>query len=136
MRRELRNALWSHKLLLRVPEEFCLRGLFQAGVEASEEMGDSFLSFVAHVREAKGLAFDLAIAAVDDEMMFFAQIAHESRYVDGAVIFDAGKSDGAKIFFGEEFETSLTDPLVDERIGKRVTSKTRRQSFVKNIFKL
>jgi len=99
-------------------------------------MGDSFLSFVAHVREAKGLAFDLAIAAVDDEMMFFAQIAHESRYVDCAVIFDAGKSDGAKIFFGEEFETSLTDPLVDKRIGESVTSKTRRQSFVENIFKL
>src|SRR5437899_11835585 len=99
-------------------------------------MGDSFLSFVAHVREAKGLAFDLAIAAVDDETIFFAQIAHESRYVDGAVIFDTGKSDGAKIFFGEEFETSPSHPVVNERIGTSVTGKPRRQSYVKNIFKL
>src|SRR5438477_3119035 len=99
-------------------------------------MGNGFLGFIAHVGEAESLAFNLAVAAVDDEMIFLAQIAHESRYVDGAVIFNAGESDRAEIFFGEEFQTSLTNPTVNERIGASVTSKTRRQSFVENIFKL
>jgi hypothetical protein len=35
-------------------------------------MGNRFLGFIAHVGKAEGLAFDLAVAAVDDEMMFFA----------------------------------------------------------------
>jgi hypothetical protein len=35
-------------------------------------MRDGFLGFIAHVGEAEGLAFDFAVAAVDDEMMFFA----------------------------------------------------------------
>ena len=43
-----------------------------------------------------------------------AQVAHEFRYVDAASIFDTGESDGAKIFFGEKFETSLADPVEGE----------------------
>ena len=35
-------------------------------------MRDGFLGFIAHVGETEGLAFDFAVAAVDDEMMFFA----------------------------------------------------------------
>src|SRR5207248_7289917 len=104
--------------------------------EAGEEMGNGFLALVAHVGQAEGLAFDFAIAAVDDEMMFFARIAHEFRHVDTAIIFDAGETDGAKIFLGEKFETARADPVVHERIGPSMTRKTRRQSFVKNIFKL
>ena len=42
-------------------------------------MRDGFLGFIAHVGKAEGLAFDFAVAAVDDEMMFFAQVAHEFR---------------------------------------------------------
>ena len=99
-------------------------------------MRDGFFGFVAHVGEAKGLAFDFAVAAVDDEMMFLAQVAHEFRNVDAAIIFHAGESERAKIFFGEKFETAPTHPVVDERIGASVASKTRRQSFVENIFEL
>ena len=99
-------------------------------------MGNGFLSFVAHVGEAESLAFDFAVAAVDDEMMLFAQVAHEFRNVDVAIIFDAGEGEGAKIFFGEKFETARTNPIVDERVRPGVTSKTSRQSFSKNIFKL
>ena len=45
-------------------------------------MRDGFLGFIAHVGETKGFAFDFAVTAVDDEMMFFAQVAHEFRHVD------------------------------------------------------
>ena len=99
-------------------------------------MGNGFLGFVAHVGKAEALALDFAVAAVDDEMMFFAQVAHELGNVDAAIISDAGESGGAKILFGEKFETVGTNPVVDERICPGVTSKTLRQGFSKNIFKL
>ena len=35
----------------------------------------------------KVLAFDFAVAAVDDEMMFFAQVAHEFGHVDSRDCF-------------------------------------------------
>src|SRR2546423_1146759 len=96
----------------------------------------SLLGAIADVGETKGLAFDLAVTAVDDEMMVFAQVANEFRHVDSSIIFHAGESKRAKIFFGKKFETSPGHPVVNERIGASVTSKTRRQSFSKNIFKL
>ena len=98
-------------------------------------MGNGFFGFVAHVGKAEALAFDFTIAAVDDEMMFFAQVAHEFRHVDAAIIFDAGEGEGAKVFFGEKFEITLTHSVVDERICPGVTTKTRRQSFTENFFK-
>ncbi len=97
-------------------------------------MRNRFFRFVAHVGEAEGLAFDFAVAAVDDKMMFFAQVAHEFRHVDAAIIFDAGESEGAKVFFGEKFETSSTHPVVDKRVSAGVTRTTRRQSFAENFF--
>src|SRR6266550_1449806 len=99
-------------------------------------MGNGFLGFVAHVGKAEALTFDFTVAAVDDEVMSLAQVAHEFRHVDAAVIFDAGKGGGAKIFFGEKFKITFTHQVVDERICPGVTSKTSRQSFSKNIFKL
>src|SRR5439155_19348727 len=95
-------------------------------------MGDRILAFVAHVGKAEGLAFDFAVAAVDDEMMFFAQIAHQLCYVDAAIVFDASESEGAKFFFSEKFEAACTNPFVNERVRASVASKTRRQSFAKN----
>jgi hypothetical protein len=38
-------------------------------VKTGEQMGNGFFGFVAHIRETKGFASDLAIASVDDEMM-------------------------------------------------------------------
>ena len=49
------------------------RSLLEAIVETGEEMRDGFFGFVAHIREAEGLTFDFAVAAVDDEVMFFAR---------------------------------------------------------------
>ena len=99
-------------------------------------MGNGFFGFVAHVGKAEALAFDFAVAAVDDKMMFFAQVAHEFRHVDAAIIFDASESEGAKVFFGEKFEALSTHPVVDKRVSAGVTRKTRRQSLAENFFEL
>src|SRR5688500_12856139 len=60
-------------------------------VETPEQMRNGFLRFVAHVGEAEGFAFDAAVAAVNDEVMFGAQITHEFGDVDIARVSDAGQ---------------------------------------------
>ena len=82
------------------------RSLLEAIVETGEKMRNRFFGFVAHVGEAEGLTFDFAVAAVDHEVMFFAEISHEFGDVDAAVVFHAGERDRAKIFFGKKFESA------------------------------
>ena len=79
-------------------------------------MRNRFLGFVAHVGEAKSLAFEFAVAAVDHEMMLFAQIAQELGNVDFTTVFDTGECDRAITFGGEKLEPTLPHPVVDERI--------------------
>src|SRR5438045_4020381 len=50
-------------------------GSRQTIVETVQQMGDRLLGFVPHVGEAKRLAFQFPVAAVDHKMMFFAQTA-------------------------------------------------------------
>ena len=70
LRRGETRAKWSRlnrvHSLLRRDEQTALQNV----VKACEQMGNGFLGFVAHIREAKGFTPDLAIARVDDEMMF------------------------------------------------------------------
>ena len=54
-------------------------------------MGNRVFRFVAHVGEAKGLAFDFAVAWVDDEVMFFAELSRQIDNIDAFVIFHAGE---------------------------------------------
>ena len=79
-------------------------------------MRDRFFGFVAHVGEAEGLAFDLAVAGVDDEVMFFAEVAGEFGNVDAAGVFDAGQRLRAVAVLGEEIEAAIADPIVDEGV--------------------
>ena len=79
-------------------------------------MRNGFFRFVAHVREAEGLAFDLAVAGVDDEMVFFAEIAREFGNVDAAAVLYAGQRFGAVAVFGKKIEVAAADPIVDERV--------------------
>ena len=65
--------------------------LLKTVIQAPEQMRNRFFGFVAHVGEPECLAFDFAVAAVDDEMMFGAQIADEFRDVDAAAVFHAGQ---------------------------------------------
>ena len=85
----------------------------QAIIQTAEQMGNAFFGFIAHVGETESLPFNFAVAAVDHEMMFFAQLAREFRNIDATVVFDAGKSEGAEIFFGEKFKTLLANPFMN-----------------------
>ena len=89
-------------------------------------MRNGFFRFVAHVREAEGLAFDLAVAGVDDEMVFFAEIAREFGNVDAAAVFHAGQRFRAVAIPGEKIETTATNPIVDERVDAGVARVTTR----------
>ena len=91
------------------------RSLLEAVVEEQARRCATVSSvFVAHVREPEGLAFDFAVAPVDDEMVFFAQVAREFGDVDAAIVSHAGEGNRAKAFFGEKVETALAHPIVDE----------------------
>ncbi len=52
-------------------------------------MRNCFFGFVAHVGEAEGLASDLAVAGVDDEVMFFAKLLRQLENIDAAIVFYA-----------------------------------------------
>ena len=62
----------THRDPSTVAQDDPRRVLSEAIIKASKQMRDGFLGFIAHVGETKGLAFDFAVTAVDDEMMFFA----------------------------------------------------------------
>ena len=100
--------------------------LSQTIVETTKQMRNRLFGFVAHVGEAKCLAFEFAVAAVDHEMMLFAQVAHQFGDVDSTVVLHAGERDGAMPFGREKFEASRAHPVVDERVGPRVALITIR----------
>ena len=83
------------------------------------------------------MAFDFAVAAVDHEMMFFAEISHELGDVDAAVVFHTGERDRAKIFFGEKIRirAALTQSWINALV-RDVTVKTRSTTFGEEFIEL
>src|SRR5438270_8174740 len=134
--KEKQSAAWNRRLPLRVHRNAVRRTLAQTIIQTRQQVRDGFFGFVAHVGEAEGLALDFAVAAVDDEVMFFAEISHELGNVDVPVVFDAGKSDRAKIFFGEKVEAVGANPIVNQCVSPGMTFKTFRQGFAENFIKL
>ena len=68
-------------------------------------MRNGFFGFVTHVGEAEGLAFEFAVAGVDDEMMFFAKSFRERQDVKFfSIVLHTGERFRAESFFGEEVE--------------------------------
>src|SRR5436190_3119877 len=61
-------------------------------VETREQMGNGFFGLIAHIRKAEGLAFDLAVAGVDDEVVFFAQVFRQLGHVDTKTVPDASEA--------------------------------------------
>src|SRR5437016_2287899 len=88
----------------------------QTIIQTTKQMHNRFFRFVAHVGEAEGLAFDLAVAGVDDEMVLFAEIAREFRNVDAAGVSNAGQRLGPVALGGKEIEAGAADPVVDESV--------------------
>ena len=99
-------------------------------------MRNRFFSLVAHIREAKSLAADLAVAGIDHQMMFFPQLSRQVQNVDAFIVFHAGERLRAKAFLSEEIESSAAHPIVDERVGPRVPSVTRLEAFLEDFVEL
>src|SRR6476620_9665537 len=99
-------------------------------------MGNGFVRFVPHVRQAKSLPADLAVTGINHQMMFFPQSSREVQDVDAFTVFHAGERLGAETFLGKKIESTTAHPIVPERIGACVTSVTRLETFLENFVQL
>ena len=75
-------------------------------------MRDGLLRFVAHIRQAKSLAPNLAVTGIDYQMMLLAKLPREHQHVDAFVVLDAGERFRAKPFLGEKVKSRATHPIV------------------------
>src|SRR4029077_6315498 len=99
-------------------------------------MGNGFVRFVSHVRQAKSLAADLAVTGINHQMMFFTQSSREVQNVDTFIIFYAGERLSAEPFLGKKIESRTAHPIVHERVGACVPSVTRFKAFLENFIQL
>ena len=61
----------------------------EAFCHPTEQFADRRFTFVTHVGDAEGGAFDFSIAAVDRYFVFLFQRGAKSRHVDTLVVFHA-----------------------------------------------
>ena len=69
-------------------------------------------------------------------MMLLSKFPCELQDVDTLIVFHAGERFRAESFLGEEIEPRASHPLVHERVGLRMPSKTRFQTFFENLVEL
>src|SRR6266545_3250454 len=99
-------------------------------------MRNSLLCLVSHVRQAKGLAANLAVTGINHQLMSFPQFSRYLQHVDSFVVFYAGERLGAESFLGKKIESRTAHPIVHERICACVTSVTRLETFLENFVQL
>ena len=92
--------------------------------------------FISHVRDAKCLALDLSIAAVDLESVFVPNSFCERCHINLPIVFDTGQRDRSIAFLGEELESVGIHPFVNEAIGLPMALKPIFETFAENIFEL
>src|ERR1051325_563460 len=98
-------------------------------IQACQQMRNSLLALIPHVRKAKGLTSDLAVTGINDQMMFFTQPSGSLQNINAPVVFHAGKRLSPKPLLGKEIEARSAHPVVYERICACVSSVTRFQTF-------
>src|SRR5262249_44323277 len=101
-------------------------------VETREQMRNSLLCLVSHVRQPKSLPADLAVSGINHQVMFFTQPFGEVQNVDAFVVFHACQRFRAKAFLRKKIESLTAHPIVHERISASVTSITRLETFLEN----
>src|SRR5215472_4293304 len=101
-------------------------------VEAGQQMRNSLLCFVAHIRQPKSFTSNLAVTGINHQMMFFPQLSREVQDIDAFIVFHAGKRLRAEPFLGKKIESCTAHPIVHERIRARMTSITRFEAFMEN----
>src|SRR6266480_4187067 len=99
-------------------------------------MRDGLLSFVSHVRKAKGLTANFPVTRINNQMMFLPEFLRESKYVDTPVVLHAGQRFRAESWLGEKIESSTPHPIMHHRVRARVSCKTRLKAFLENFVKL
>src|SRR5690349_24008302 len=99
-------------------------------------MGNGFVRFVAHIRQAKSLPADLPVTGINHQMMFLAQPSRQVENVDSFSIFHAGERLGAESFLSKKIEAATANPVVHEGICARVTSVARLEAFRENFLQL
>lgn len=65
------------------------------------QLGHGVECFVAHVREAEGLALDLAVPAIDEDLVFVLERLLQLGDIDVLVVLYAGKREGFITAFGK-----------------------------------
>ena len=104
--------------------------LREFGIEGVEKFLHRVRGFVAHVGDAEGGALDLAVAAVDQEVVLRLQILDEGRKVEAFRGGEAGEGVGATAFWGEEREAVLGTPGVNHGVGLGVAGETILKAFL------
>src|SRR5256885_2871155 len=99
-------------------------------------MRNSLLCLVAHVRQPKSLAANLAVTGIDHQMMLFPQPSRELEHVDAFNVLHARERLGPESFLGKKIESRTAHPIVHERIRACVTSVTRFKTFLENFIEL
>src|SRR5205814_9825803 len=98
-------------------------------IQTIEQMRNSLLCLVTHVRQAKGLAADLSVTRINYQTMLLPQPSRELQYVEAFTVFHAGQCLCADPFLGEEFETGAAHPPMHQSIGAGVSSIARFQAI-------
>src|SRR5438045_8299748 len=99
-------------------------------------MRNSLLCLVAHVRQPKSLAANLAVTGIDHQTMLFPHRSRELEHVDAFNVLHARERLGAESFLGKKIESRTAHPIVHERIRACVTSVTRFKTFLENFIEL
>src|ERR1700722_268550 len=117
-----------------------LSKLLHRFVEGGVELVQSGLGFVAHVGETERGAFDLAVAAVDEDALVFDEFlefgdVHRAAAGFGAVVH-AGERDGFVAFVREQIEAVARGPIAGHLREFQVAGITGVQALSEKVFEL
>src|SRR5215469_13872967 len=105
-------------------------------VQARQQMRNSLFCLVAHIRQTKSLAADLAVTGINHQMMFFAQLSREIQHVDTSIVLHACERLRPESFLGKKIESRTTHPIVNEPICAGMTSVARFEPFLEDFIEL
>jgi hypothetical protein len=114
--------------------------LLQSVVESSVEVVHGGFGFVAHVGETERGAFDLAVAAVDQDALILHEFLHFGDVDDATTLLGtvvhAGEGDGFKAFVREQGEAVASGPVLGHFRELGVTGVTGFETLGEEVVEL
>src|ERR1041385_5687423 len=109
-------------------------------IERPDQFLHRGLGLVAHVRNSKRRAFDLAVAAVNQKALVFYQLL-QLRHIDGTAswlcaVVHAGECDRLEARVRKQIESVFRRPIPHHLIGLAVARVARVQSLPKELIQL